>query len=78
MIGKAVLAWSLMLVLAACGARKHPNSLRALVGPSCLTGPIVMQDCNFGSEPPRCRKIKISYRKGCEQLDVSPTKPEQK
>jgi hypothetical protein len=78
MIGKALLAVAIALVLAGCAERKRSASLRTVVAPSCLTAPIVMQDCNLSAEPPRCRKIKISYRKGCEQLDVSGAKAEKK
>lgn len=58
------------LCLTGCAVRNR-QGIRALVNPSCLTKPIVMQDCDFSIEQLRCRSVKLSYRAGCEQLQVN-------
>ena len=71
-LGIAVLALS---VLSGCAARRTPQAFRAIVNANCLTAPIIMRDCDFASDPPRCRHVELSYRPGCAEIQV--TKPEQ-
>jgi hypothetical protein len=74
MTRKLSLAILALVTLTGCAARNHPSSLRASLNPSCLTAPIVLQDCDFSTEPLRCRVIKVTYRSGCEQLQVNASK----
>ena len=67
---KWALATLALLMLTGCAARRGPQSFRALLSPNCLTAPIVMKDCDFSIEPPRCRHVQLEYRKVCEQIEV--------
>jgi len=45
-------------------------SLPNVVKASCLTAPLVLQDCDFSKEPPQCRLVTIRYRPGCAEIQL--------
>lgn len=57
-----------LLILGGCAARQ-PARVNRIVALACLTAPVVLVDCD-GSEPPRCRTARVSYRRGCERLAI--------
>ncbi len=58
------------LVLAGCSTRRTAQGFRAVLNPNCLTAPIVMEHCNFSTDPPQCRKVQLKYRRGCAQIQL--------
>ena len=61
----------LLLLLTGCAAKK-PVAVQPilLVDPPCLTGPVVLEQCNLSTNPPKCKKVRVRYSKGCERLQV--------
>ena len=60
-----------VVMLAGCAAKRPVSGFRAFVDAKCITAPIILEQCDFQVEPPRCAKIKLSYKRGCEQIDAS-------
>jgi uncharacterized protein YcfL len=69
----AVLAWTL-LILTGCAVHRQQNTFRAVLEPSCLLAPIVIEDCDLSREPMHCHLVKLRYRQGCEKIEVHPGK----
>lgn len=75
MIRVATLAAIAILLLLACAcAVKRPQASRwpsIVLDPACLTAPILMQQCDVEAEPPKCKIVKLHYRRGCERIAVA-------
>src|SRR5712692_9909506 len=64
------LALAALLTLTGCAAHRPQNAFRAVLEPSCLLAPIVIEDCDLSREPMHCRVVKLRYRRGCEKIEV--------
>ncbi len=65
--GLAILA---LLTLTSCAAHRQQNTFRAVLEPSCLLAPIVIENCDLSQEPLHCHTVKLRYRRGCEKIEV--------
>jgi uncharacterized protein YcfL len=71
---KLILAMLASLMLTGCAVSRGSSAFRTVLNPNCLTAPIVMQDCDYSTGAAHCRVVKLSYRKGCEQIQVKSLK----
>src|SRR5436305_531237 len=53
----------------------YTASFRTIVKPSCLTAPVIMQGCDFSTDPSRCRHVELKYRPGCAEVQVKKPDP---
>jgi len=75
MISKCATAILALLASTGCAVRQQTASFkvsafRTVVKASCLTAPLVLQDCYFSKEPPQCRLVTIRYRPGCAEIQL--------
>ena len=64
-----------LLVSTGCAVRQQTallktSGFRTVVRASCLTAPLVLQDCDFSKEPPQCRLVTIKYRPDCAEIQL--------
>ena len=64
-----------LLVSTGCAVRQQTallktSGFRTVVKASCLTAPLVLQDCDFSKEPPQCRLVTIKYRPNCAEIQL--------
>ena len=52
----------LMLLTLGCAAKK-PAQINLLIPPSALLKPIELQQCDPNTDPPKCKKAIVSYKK---------------
>jgi len=69
--GAAMLA---VLICSGCAMRQR-TSFRAsgrntVIRPDCLTAPIVLRDCDFSKEPPKCKLVTVRYRANCAEIQL--------
>jgi len=58
------------LLLIGCGNRHARQSgVNYFVGQECHTEAL-MKDCDPHTEPPVCKKIRLTFDKGCERVKV--------
>ncbi len=65
MVLGAVLAGS-----AGCARRYVRTELPNLVVPVGCASEITLVECDVRVNPPRCRKARVRYRRGCEEIVV--------
>lgn len=56
-----------------CACTRHPSPsgfINALLDPHCLTAPVLMESCDAKADPLKCKKVKLTFIRGCEQLQV--------
>jgi len=64
-----------LMVLTGCAVRQQTASFKAsgprtVVRANCLTAPLVLQDCDFSKEPPRCKLVTLRYRASCAEIQL--------
>ena len=65
----------LMFIIAeCCGCVRHhySSNVGMIVAIECLTGPVILEDCDTHSQPPHCKQSRIPYRRGCEVMTLNP------
>jgi len=62
----------LIVTLTGCAVRPRPNALLPSVNipPECASS-IRLVNCDMSFSPPRCSKVAVNYRQGCEQIMVA-------
>jgi len=65
---KLLILGLITLCLSACAAKK-PAGTNLVIPVACLTKPIRMVGCD-DSNPPKCKKSIIAYKKGCDEIEV--------
>jgi hypothetical protein len=67
---------ALLALGAACSgcAAKHNQAggVTLLVDPPCITQPLELTGCAASMDPPKCRRVKVVFRKGCERINAAP------
>ena len=71
MVGRAGASVRLIATLTGCAPRSRSKPFLPIVKIplECATG-IRLVDCDLSFNPPRCRTVAVTYRKGWEQLLV--------
>jgi len=64
-----------MFLLSGCAVRHTAQGCRTIVKPSCLTAPVIMQGCDFSTDPPRCQHVELRYRPACAEVQVNKPDP---
>jgi len=67
---KVVLVWAAVLLLGATGCARRAGRvlLPNLVVPVNCASKITLVQCDARVSPPKCRSVRVTYRKGCEQI----------
>lgn len=57
------------LIMCSLGCAKRVVRIDLVIFPYCLKGPVLMTGCD-DSNPPRCKTSIVTYKKGCEYVQV--------
>ena len=64
-----VLVLSISMTAAGC-AHKKKISLPNMIVPVGCASEILLVECDSHVDPPRCKRARVKYRQGCEEIVV--------
>lgn len=64
-----VLVLSISMAAAGC-AHKRMISLPNMIVPVGCASEILLVECDSHVDPPRCKRARVKYRQGCEEIVV--------
>ena len=71
MRGRMLIVAGMVIGTAGCASRAARVTLpNILVPPSCMSE-ILLVGCDARVSPPKCKKVEVTYRRGCEEILVS-------
>jgi len=60
-----------LMIGAGCARRAGRASMPSLAIPVSCASKITMVECDARVSPPKCKSVRVTYRKGCEQILVA-------